>query len=182
MRLSRPFCFGVVLPDDVEVITRILRPQAAQLTEYLDALEGSVEVTLRAMSVEEHALREVLAAYPELAPRGGDDRPARRGGGAASLVHESKIELGRRLAAAIQELQQRDARWIIDTLAPTVRDIRVSRPLRDLMALNASFLVDRAKLKKFDRRLAELQSQAAPRLQFDCIGPVAPFSFVELKL
>jgi hypothetical protein len=63
-----------------------------------------------------------------------------------------------------------------------VRDVRVGKPLRDLMALNASFLVDRAELKKFDRVLEKLHAQVGHRLQFDCVGPVAPYSFVDLKL
>jgi hypothetical protein len=50
------------------------------------------------------------------------------------------------------------------------------------MALNASFLVERAKLKKFDRRLEKLQAAAGHRLKFDCVGPLAPYSFVDLRL
>jgi hypothetical protein len=184
-----PFSFGVVLPDDESVIARVVRPQSARFAKYLDALDGSVELTLRATSIEQQALRAVIEAHPELspAPRGGGGSGrggggGRRGGGGASLAYESRIELGRQLAAAIQDLQQRDARLIIDTLAPVVRDVRVGKPLRDLMALNASFLVDRAKLKKFDRALAKLHDELGHRLELDCVGPLPPYSFVDLRL
>ena len=172
-----PSRFGIVFPDEASLVARVLRPQRERLGEYLDALEGSVEITLRATSLEEQALREVIAAHPELGPRGGGGR---RGG--SSMAHEAQIELGRRLAAAIQDLQEQDARWIIDSLAPAVRDVRVGKPLRDLMALNASFLVDRAKLKKFDRRLEEINAAVGHRMEFDCVGPLAPYSFVDLHL
>lgn len=172
-----PCRFGIVFPDDESLVARVLRPQAARFAEYLGALEGAVEVTLRATSVEEQALREVIAARPELAPRGGGG--GRRGG---SMAQGAQIELGRQLAAAIQDLQEHDARWIIDSLAPVVRDVRVGKPLRDLMALNASFLVDRSKLAKFDRRLAQINAEVGHRIEFDCVGPLAPYSFVDLKL
>src|SRR5688572_31775870 len=114
-----PFSFGVVLPDDDAVVARVLRPQAARFTNYLDALDGSVELTLKATSIEQQALRAVIAAHPELAPRGGSaSRGGGRRGGGGSLAYESRIELGRQLAAAIQDLQQRDAWYIVDTLAP----------------------------------------------------------------
>jgi hypothetical protein len=79
-------------------------------------------------------------------------------------------------------LHRRDARLIVDALAPTVRDVRIGKPLRDLMALNASFLVDRGRMKKFDRTLEKLHAGLGHRLKFDCVGPVAPFSFVDLSL
>jgi hypothetical protein len=181
-----PFRFGVVLPDDESVIARLLRPRAAQLAKYLDQLEGSVEVTLRATSIEQEAIREALANHPELAPRprhavGGGSRRG-GGGGGTSLAYESRIDLGRQLAAAIQNLQDRDARLIANAVTPIVRNIRIGKPLRDLMALNASFLVDRARLKKFDRTLEKLRAELGHRLKFDCVGPLAPFSFVDLSL
>jgi hypothetical protein len=176
-----PFRFGVVFPDDESVLDRLLRPRATQLLEYLDYLEGAVEVTLRATAIEQEALRQVIAERPELAPRQNRGGGGRRGGG-TSLVQESRIDLGRQLAAAIQDLHERDAHLIVNALRPSVRDIRIGKPLRDLMALNASFLVDRSRLKKFDRTLEKLNAELGQRLQFDCVGPVAPFSFVDLSL
>jgi len=168
-----PVRFGVVLPDDRTLISGFLEPQYKQLLAYLDQVEGAVEVTLRATSIEEPTLRAVVAERPELAS-------GRRGG--ASMAHESRIEHGRQVAAAIHDLQDRDARWIVDNLAPTARDIRIAKPLRDLMALNASFLVERKRLTMFDRTLEKLNAAVGHRIQFDCVGPLAPYSFVDLRL
>ena len=49
------------------------------------------------------------------------------------------------------------------------------------MALNASFLVDRAKLKKFDRALGRLYDQLSHRLQLDCVGPLPQYPFVDAR-
>lgn len=171
-----PVRFGVILPDEEALVERFLTPQYARLVKYLDHLDGAVEVTLRASSLEAPTLRAVLSERPDLAPS-----PAGRPGG-RSMAYESRIEQGRQLAAAIHDLQERDARWIIDNLAPAVRDVRIGKPLRDLMALNASFLVERKQLGKFDRMLEKLHAEVSHRLQFDCVGPLAPYSFVDLRL
>ena len=65
---------------------------------------------------------------------------------------------------------------------PGGRDTRVGRPLTDLMVLNASFLVDRAGLSKFDRRLEKVSAEVGGQARFDCVGPLPPFSFVDLRI
>jgi hypothetical protein len=167
-----PVRFGVVVPDERTLLEHLLSPRYDQFASYLAQLEGMVEVTLRATSTEEEALRAVIAERRDLAAG------SRRG----AVTYESRIERGRQIASAIQDLQDRDARWIVDVLAPAARDVRIGKPLRELMALNASFLVDRDKLKTFDRRLERLHAEVGHRIRFDCVGPLAPFSFVDLRL
>ena len=171
-----PVRFGVVLPNEQALVDRFLQPQYPRLLKYLEHLDGTVEVTLRANSLEEPTLHAVVEERPDLLPSSG----GRRGGG--SMAQEARIEQGRRLAAAIHDIQERDAQWILDNLAPVVRDVRIGKPLRDLMALNASFLIERKKLPKFDHRLEQLNAEVGHRIQFDCVGPLAPYSFVELRL
>lgn len=168
-----PFRFGVVLPDDATIVERILRPRYAELTKYLDHLSGAVELTLRAAYVEERVLKEIVAENPKLAGAG-------RGGGKQS--YNAKLETGRRIAAAIQAKQHHDATWLLDALRPHLRDVRVGQPGNDLIVLNASLLVDRKRLQKFDEALAQVHAHETGRMQLDCLGPLPPYSFVELKL
>jgi Gas vesicle synthesis protein GvpL/GvpF len=172
-----PARFGVVLPDERALIAEFLDPRRGALEEYLDRLDGTVEVTLRASYIEEQVLRELVSAQPELA--GG--RVARRGR-SASMATESRIELGRQIAAAIQDLKDRDARFLLEVLTPVAHDVRIGKPLTDLMVLNASFLVERAMLTKFDRTLEIATPEVGHRMTFDCVGPLPPFSFVDLRL
>lgn len=67
-------------------------------------------------------------------------------------------------------------------LNPVIRDARIGKPLTDLMVLNASFLVGRAMLPKFDRTLEIATRETRDRMTFDCVGPLPPFSFVDLRL
>lgn len=172
-----PARFGVVLPDEGALIAEFLDPRRRALEEFLEQLDGTVEVTLRATYIEEQVLRELVSARPELAA----GRGARRGR-SASMATESRIELGRQIAAAIKDLQDQDARWLLDLLNPVIRDARIGKPLTDLMVLNASFLVGRAMLPKFDRTLEIATRETRDRMTFDCVGPLPPFSFVDLRL
>ena len=172
-----PARFGVVLPDEGALIAEFLDPRRRALEEFLEQLDGTVEVTLRAIYIEEQVLRDLVSARPELAA----GRGARRGR-SASMATESRIELGRQIAAAIKDLQDQDARWLLDLLNPVIRDARIGKPLTDLMVLNASFLVGRAMLPKFDRTLEIATRETRDRMTFDCVGPLPPFSFVDLRL
>jgi len=169
-----PVRFGVVLKDERSLIERVLAPRRATLSQYLSQLEGAAEVTLRVSYVEPQILREVVAENPELA-----GASKRRG---LSASPESQIELGRRVALAIQEVREVDARQLLKHLEAASKDVRVSQPLSDLMVLNAAFLVDRSRLDRFDRTLEELSKEAGGRMTFDCVGPLPPFSFAELRL
>lgn len=174
-----PARFGVVLPDERTLLAEFLEPRRRGLDEYLTRLDGTVEVTLRASYVEEQILHDIVEARPEL--RGGATAPP-RGRRATSMATESRIELGRQIAAAIQDEQERDAQWLVHVLGPVVRDVRIGKPLTDLMVLNASFLVERTKLAKFDRVLEKVTGEVGHRMTFDCVGPLPPFSFVDLRL
>jgi len=173
-----PVRFGVVLPGERSMVERVLLPRRRELLDYLDHLEGANEVTFRATYIEEQVLREIMQSRPELARRSAPT--GRRGVLSASA--ESRIELGRRVSVAIQEERERDAEELLEILRPAVKDVRVGKPLTELMVLNASFLVERAKLAAFDRLLEQINASNGSRMTFDCVGPLPPFSFADLRL
>jgi hypothetical protein len=169
-----PARFGVVVPSDRVLVSDFLEPQRRHMLDTLTHLDGCIELTLRATYLEEQVLQEVIAARPELVGTGG--------GPSRSLAHESRIEAGRQIAAAIEELADADARWLLQVLSPIIRDVQLRKPLTELNVLNSSLLVERGRLKTFDRRLDEINSKVGRRMQFDCVGPLPPFSFVDLRL
>ena len=66
--------------------------------------------------------------------------------------------------------------------APAVRQARLNEPGSDTTVLNASLLVARPTLPAFDKLLESVAQAAGPRLQFDCVGPLPPYSFADLRL
>ena len=167
-----PAAFGLMFPQADLLAARFLEPQYATLAAQTARLEDAVEVTLKAAYVEARAIQDVVAESPQLSVAVG-----RRG---RSL--DSKIELGRKVALALRAKRDRDARLLVSALSPAARDVKVGNPAADTVVLNASFLVPRKSMPDFDRALEEVSRAARGRLQFDCVGPLPPYSFVDLRL
>lgn len=173
-----PVRFGVVLPSARALVERVLEPQYRVLLGYIERLRGAAEVSLKVTYVEERVLQEVVAEQPRIARRAGAVPRGRPG----PEQYQSKIEIGRQVAAALRERQAQDSKWLLDALRPVVRDVRVGSAGGDLSVLNASLLVEKATLPKFDRALEQLNAQVGHVMRFDCVGPLPPYSFADLKL
>lgn len=165
-----PARYGLVFPGPDVLIAQMLQPQYAAIDAHLRRLDGAVEITLRATYIEPRILGEVVARNPSLAARKG------------SRGYSDRIDVGKRISAAIQDLREQDGRDLVHAIAPAVRDVRLGDLPSDLMLLNASFLVDRKKVPQFDKRLAALNEQLGHRMTFDCVGPLPPYTFVDLRV
>jgi len=170
-----PFRFGVAMPDAQSVVNRLLSPRQSALGAYLQRLEGAVEITFKASYLEDRVLKEVVAEQPQLVASRSGPRSGRQS-------YQSRIDLGRRVAAAIQNKRQIDAKRLLSDLGRVAREVNVSQPGADTVVLNASFLVPRAELNQFDRILEQLAAKLRGRMQLDCVGPLPPYSFVDLRL
>jgi hypothetical protein len=164
-----PVRFGVMFPTPELLLARFLKPQYQLLKAHLDRLRGTAEVKLKVTYDEQRVLREVVTEHPELAGRQAGS-------------YQSKIDLGQRVATAIRAKRDRDAQWLVDALRPVVRDVRTADAGAEMSVLNASLLVDKAGLPKFDRALEKLNADAGPVMRFDCVGPLPPYTFAEIRL
>jgi hypothetical protein len=167
-----PATFGLIFPHADLLSARFLQPQYAALSSHLKRLRDAVEVTLKVTWAEQQAIQEVVADSPDLAA--AMSRPAR------SL--DAKIELGKRVSAALRMRRDREADAIVRALSPAVRQAKLNDPGSDTTVLNASLLIPRPTLPKFDKLLEKIAAAAGPRLQFDCVGPLPPYSFADLRL
>jgi hypothetical protein len=59
-------------------------------------------------------------------------------------------------------------------------DVLLSPNLSDNMLLNASFLVERAREAEFDNAVFGLGEAHLQRLVFSYVGPLPPYSFINL--
>jgi len=172
-----PVRFGVILPGPDAVVDYVLAPHYQRLRDDLDRLEGAVELSVRATYIEEAVLKEVVREQPRLA------QPLQAGRGRRSgLAYDSRIEAGRRIAAALREKRDRDQQWLVGRLRPFAQEVSVSQPASDLMVLHASFLVRRDRLDRFDRALEEVNAEVADVIGLNCVGPLPPYSFVAVSL
>ncbi len=169
-----PMRFGVVMEDAEAVRTRLLEPHATDLRAQLASLAGKVELGIRVTFEEAALMREIVAENPDIARirKSLQGRPD-------DATYYERIELGERVAAAVQRKAQREGQRIVDALSLAAVDADVRDPAHERVALNAAFLVERSRLEEFDEVLEALARAHAERLRFACNGPLPPHSFVQ---
>jgi hypothetical protein len=171
-----PMRFGVIVPDDETLRERLLDGHREELLAQLAEMDGKVEFALKGVYDEEAILRELVAGDREIS----DLRDAIAGKSEAATYYE-RIRLGELVAAAFAARQEHDAAVVVEELQPCAVAVRVGEPMHERMAVNASFLVERAGTPRFDRAVDEIGRREAGRIRFRVTGPLPPHSFVELE-
>lgn len=169
-----PFRLGTVVSDAPAVKRELLAPRADQLAARLDALDGKVEMQLKAVYTEEPLLRSILARDPALARC-----VQRTQGSPAAATHFERIRIGEAIAGAVQTRGAVDGRALLDALAPRSVAHFVSPPHHERAVANVAFLVERAELPGFDRAVEGLSQQHGDEIEFKLIGPMPAYSFAE---
>ena len=172
-----PMRFGVVMPTESSVRRDLLEAHREQLERQLDEMDGKVEVNIKGLYEENSVLREVLEQNPQVA----ELRDSLQGKPEDATYYE-RIRLGELVAEVVGEKRAVDQQRVVDRLADHALAVDQGEPMHEHMAVNASFLVDQAKLADFDRAVDELGSEEAQRIRFRYTGPLPPHSFVELSV
>jgi hypothetical protein len=167
-----PMRFGVVMADEEAVRDGLLRAHGAELRRQLAELNGTVELRVRATSMEERLLREVLAENPEL---------ARLRAAPEAETHFAQLQLGELVAEAVAAKRGADADAILGALTPLALAADLGTPAHERVVLSASFLVAGDRLPEFDAALERLAEAESERIRLRCVGPLPPYSFVELE-
>jgi hypothetical protein len=84
------------------------------------------------------------------------------------------------VAEAVERARESDANTILEVLSPLALAVEIGQPGHERVVLNASFLVDRDTVQRFDDALEDLARSQAERIRFKLTGPLPPHSFVEL--
>lgn len=170
-----PFSFGTVADTDDEIREVLLSTGFDALHEQLVYVHGCIELELKAVwdqsrlfdeialeNEEVRALRDTIAQFP-------DDGSA-----------VEKITLGQLTEAEIELKSAWEADRLVELLEPHAVQLLVSPNLSDTMLLNAAFLVERTREQEFDAVVAEIAAAEAGRLTFSYVGPLPPYSFIDL--
>jgi hypothetical protein len=172
-----PMRFGVVLPDERSVREELLAPHSEELEAQLRDMDGKVEINLKVLHDEETVLREVLAEIPEAA----ELRQSIQGKPEDATYYE-RIRLGELIAQALEDKREQTGPAIVDRLSPYAVAVQIGDPVHERMALNASFLVERKGLERFDKAVDTLGEEQGGRIRLRYTGPLPPHSFVELEV
>jgi hypothetical protein len=170
-----PLRFGTVAPDAVSLCTCISANRAA-FRAALREIDGQIELGVKAVWRRGLVYNEVVERDQAL--RQLRDRLRSR---AASETYYERIELGRRVEAAVAELRTSESTAILAELLPLAEREAELHLADEDMVLSRAFLVRRDAESAFDAALARLADRFADRMEFRYVGPVPPFNFVSLK-
>jgi hypothetical protein len=170
-----PMRFGVVIPDQDLVRSELLEPFHDELAEQLQALDGKVELHVRAVYEEQALMEDVVEARPEIGARSQTlrDRPP-------DASYYERIELGQLVAEAVERIREQDTAVILDALEPLAVASSVGGAEHERVAADLAFLVERARMKDFDQAVDDIGRDNEGRLKVHYTGPLPPYSFVEL--
>ena len=166
-----PMRFGTVFSSTDELTNAFLRPNQHELTGMLERLRGTIEVQVKGDYEPDAIGRDIVSG--DRAIQKLQARAASRGD------VDSKIELGRRFAALLDQARYADGRDIVGALEPLSTDVSVAPATGEYGVVNAAFLVPRSDIELFDRAVEELQERLASRVKLRLLGPLPPYSFVD---
>jgi hypothetical protein len=170
-----PFSFGTVATSDEEVREVLLRDGAEALREQLEYVRGCIELEVKVFWERERLFAEIAQENDEV--RALRDRILLMPDETDSV---DKITLGQLTEAEIEQKSTWESDGVLDVLDPIAVEGLVSANLSDTMLLNAAFLVERAREAEFDDAVGALAEAHAGRLIFNYVGPLPPYSFINL--
>src|SRR3954471_10572926 len=171
-----PMSFGTVFRSEEDVL-ELLRSTYQAFSDVLDKMRDKIEFGLKILWDREKVIANLERDNDEI--RRLKDEITRN---AASSTYFARMQLGRLIEGALEEL---GAQYVVDiheAVKPVAVASRSNKPIGDRMILNAAFLVDRSQEQTFDERVKEVSRKYEDLLTFKYSGPWPPYNFVNIKL
>lgn len=170
-----PVSFGTILPDGVTLL-RCLDAQAEEIDALFADIRDCVELGVKIGFHPEPLYADIIAAEPALRTL----RDSLQGRSVEETYYE-RVELGRRVEAAVQERRALIAAEAEAALAPHYTRSAELKLLDDHMILNAAYLVPRAQEPAFDRAINGIAESLGDTATIKYVGPVPPYNFVSFR-
>lgn len=172
-----PVRFDCVAPSPDAVREQLLKARHAELSAMLDDMEGRVEMGLKAFWYEDVVFQEIVQDNPTI-------RRLRDGLAGRSLdeTYYDRIRLGELVEAELKARRGRDADSVLERLRPLAEKAQINPTITDHMVVNAAFLIARKRENEFDTMVRSLDADMGRRLLVKCVGPVAPYNFVNVSM
>lgn len=174
-----PMRFGLVASGQDE-IAPLIRAARDRIAAEFARIDGQVEIGLRVGWPREAAFARLLEAEPALARA----RDGLMGRGADA--HFERIELGRRVAEALDRRRTAAQHAIVRQIAPLCIEHLLRLPESDVEAVRMECLVPAdaegalAAAAEAAAASVDFAGDAEPEIRL--VGPLPPFNFVELSL
>jgi hypothetical protein len=172
-----PMGFGMIASNESEV-RGLLEGNYEGLIEELKRLSGRIEVELKVFWDQEAMMKELQGESEELTKL-----KAKINAASSPIVTQSLlVEAGKQVEQIALNWKTKYAQRTYAALKELSVDARLNEPVGVKNILNASFLIDRPKESKFQEEVYKLDSKYQNKVNFKYVGPLPPYSFVNLKL
>jgi len=95
---------------------------------------------------------------------------------------DDRMRVGLMVKKALDKKRDGCALEIQNALKTMSEDLKAHELMDDKMVVNAAFLIRKASHKDFERKVEELNTEFAEKLNFRCVGPLPPYSFYTLEV
>ena len=170
-----PVRFYTVAPS-VDELRSLLGRRHAEFKNLLRYLDNRVELGLKAL------WKDMNRVFQEIIEE-NDELKALEKKIVSISPEKAKTEskaLVTRAKSRLQEKRNKEAEGLVDPFKKISVDVHYNKTHGDDMICNAAFLVDRRWEKDFDIRVEELTKAHNDRIRFIYVGPVPPYSFVNI--
>ncbi len=181
-----PMRFGMIVKNKEEVLD-ILKKTYLQFKISLDKIAGKNEFIIEAFGDEKNMLEKIARENIEIREL---QRKAMSRGKILGLT--SKIKLGKLIFEALESRKKEYIKYILNFLGSYFADFTAGKILNKEMLMNYSFLIEKSREAELESVLNQLAKKYSAQggsasggkdeLKFKYIGPMAPYSFVDIKL
>lgn len=98
------------------------------------------------------------------------------------ITEDDQMKVGMMVKNHLDKKREKCVFEIQSVLKTISHDFRVHELMNDRMVINMAFLISKAKGEDFDRKVEELNTAFADKLNFRCVGPLPPYSFYTLEI
>ena len=171
-----PMSFGTLFRTEGDIV-ELLRSTYDTFSDVLNKIEDKLEFGLKVLWDRERVIAALEESDTELRRVRQEISENPQG-----ATYFARVELGRRVEAALEAAGERYVRDIHAALKPAAVASRANKPIGERMILNAAFLVDRAREAEFDEAVKGISRKYEGQLTFKYTGPWPPYNFVNIKL
>jgi len=172
-----PMTFGMIA-GGVEQVRRLLEANYQALAGEIRRLAGKIEIELKVFWDRAAMIEALQGGNREL------DQLRSKIKAAPSPLEAQRllVEAGRLVEGVVLDWRARYARLVYAMLKALSLETQLNQPLGVQNILNAAFLIDRARESQFQQEVHRLDAQYQGKVNFKYVGPLPPYSFVNVKL
>jgi len=98
------------------------------------------------------------------------------------ITVDDQMKVGVMIKKALDEKREKYALQIQTFLKRYCTAFKVHELMDDRMVINAAFLINKLEQEDFDKKVEELNTKFAEKLNFRCVSPLPPYSFYTIDI